>query len=52
MAQKPGQKPSTGSSKSGKTRKEKSKTDAKTPQQRILHMGPTGKLTLVWRDWE
>jgi hypothetical protein len=52
MAHKPGQKPSTGSSKAGQARKEKSKTHARTAQQRVLHVGPTGKKTLVWRDWE
>lgn len=52
MARKPGQKPSTGSSSSGKARKEKNKTQPRTPQQRVLHMGPTGKKTLIWRDWE
>ncbi len=49
---KPGQKPTVGSSTSGKKRKEKNKPDPKTPQQRVLHMGPTGKLVLMWRDWE
>jgi hypothetical protein len=52
MARKPGQKPSVGSTSSGKARKEKNKTDPKTPQQRVRHMGPSGKLTLVWRDWD
>jgi hypothetical protein len=51
MAHKPGQKPSTGSSKSGKARKEKNKTDPKGPMQRVLVVGPTGKKRLEWRPW-
>jgi hypothetical protein len=52
MARKPGQKPSTGSSKPGQPRKEKNKTQARTPMQRVMVMGPTGKIRFEWRPWE
>jgi hypothetical protein len=51
MVRKPGQKPSVGSSSSGKARKEKNKTDPKTPMQRVLVLGPTGKRRFEWRPW-
>lgn len=51
MVHKPGQKPSTGSSASGKTRKPPKQDQQRTPQERVLHMGPSGKKTLIWRDW-
>lgn len=52
MVRKPGQKPSSGSSSSGKAHKEKNKTDPRTPMQRVLVVGPTGKKRLEWREWE
>lgn len=51
MVRKPGQKPSTGSVSTGKARKEKNKPDARTPMQRIMVMGPTGKKRMEWREW-
>lgn len=39
-----------GSSK--RKQKQKGKTQPKTPMQRVMIMGPTGKLRLAWRPWE
>lgn len=55
MALKPGQKPTTGSSKtgssSGRKRREKNKTQERTPMERVMIMGPTGKIRWEWRPW-
>jgi hypothetical protein len=52
MVRKPGQKPSTGTSSSVAKKNRQREIQPRTPQERILHMGPTGKKTLIWRDWE
>ncbi len=49
MAPKKGQQPAKGG-KSGKHNKKKQPTQ-KTPMQRVLVMGPTGKTRLEWRPW-
>lgn len=36
---------------SKKKRKEKNKTQPKTPMQRVAVIGPTGKRRLEWRPW-
>lgn len=51
MAPKKGQQTAKGSGTGkGKARKPKQATQ-KTPLQRVMIMGPTGKLRLEWRPW-
>lgn len=41
-----------GSSKSGKGKHNKKQgTQARTPKERIVVIGPTGKRRLEWREW-
>lgn len=48
---KPHVKPSSGGGGPTKKRKEKNKTQPKTPMQRVVIIGPTGKRRLEWRNW-
>lgn len=41
---------SPGSSKSGKAKKTKQPTQ-RPPMQRVMVMGPTGKIRFEWRPW-
>lgn len=42
---------SPGSSKVGQPKKGKQPTQARTPQQRVMVVGPTGKRRFEWRPW-
>ncbi len=45
-------KPVAKGSSSKRKKKEKNKTQPRTPMQRVLVLLPSGKKRLIWREWE